>query len=143
MKSRLEFAFTTEQSVDAVARAIVDGTADGVPFERALPPLPGARISPPAQLTLFNGSPRGAKGNTPIMLEKVGQGFSAAGGTIAETLHLVRQNSLADYRDAFAAPKPRWWVSRSTRTRCRASSRRSSRRWRRCAGGAAIRRWAS
>ncbi len=103
MKSRLEFAFTTEQSVDAVARAIVDGTADGVPFERALPPLPGARISPPAQLTLFNGSPRGAKGNTPIMLEKVGQGFSAAGGTIAETLHLVRQNSLADYRDAFAA----------------------------------------
>jgi len=103
MKSRLEFSFTTEQPVDAVARAIVDGAAGGVPFDRNLPPLPGARISPPAQLTLFNGSPRGAKGNTPVMLAQVAKGFAAAGGNVAETLHLVRQNSLADYRDAFAA----------------------------------------
>ncbi|MBN1877619.1 MAG: flavodoxin family protein, partial [Anaerolineae bacterium] len=101
MKSRLEFAFTTEQPMDAVARAIVDGSAVGVPFDRALPPLPGARITPPLQLTLFNGSPRGAKGNTPVMLEQVAKGFIVAGGTVAETLHLVRQNSLTDYRDAF------------------------------------------
>jgi multimeric flavodoxin WrbA len=103
MKSRLEFAFTTEQPVDAVARAIVDGTADGVPFDRDLLPIPGTRITPPATLTLFNGSPRGAKGNTPVMLAQIAKGFTAAGGTAAETLHLVRQNSLADYRDAFAA----------------------------------------
>ena len=103
MKSRLEFAFTTEQPVDAVARAIADGTAGGVPFDRDLPSLPGARITPPTQLTLFNGSPRGAKGNTPVMLAQVAKGFTAAGGTAAETFHLVRQNSLADYRDAFAA----------------------------------------
>lgn len=102
MKSRLEFAFTTETPVDEVARVIVKGGA-GVPFDRTLPPLPGARISPPAQLTIFNGSPRGAKGNTPIMLAKVAEGFTAAGGQITETYHLVRQNNLTDYRDAFAA----------------------------------------
>lgn len=103
LKSRLDFAVTTEQPVETVARAVATPTAEGVPFERALSPLPGVRIAPPAQLTLFNGSPRGAKGNTPIMLEKVAQGFAAAGGDVAETLHLVRQNNLADYRDAFAA----------------------------------------
>jgi multimeric flavodoxin WrbA len=103
MKSCLEFALTTEEPVETVAHAIVTETADGVPFDRALPPLPGARITPPAQLTLFNGSPRGAKGNTPIMLAQVAKGFTAAGGTVAETLHLVRQNDLARYRDTFAA----------------------------------------
>ncbi|HNT76671.1 MAG TPA: NAD(P)H-dependent oxidoreductase [Anaerolineae bacterium] len=103
MKSRLEFAFTTEEPMDAVARAIVTQTAAGVPFDHRLPPLPGARITPPDTLTLFNGSPRGAKGNTPVMLAQVAKGFAAAGGAVAETLHLVRQNSLTDYRDAFAA----------------------------------------
>ncbi|MGC9396191.1 MAG: flavodoxin family protein [Anaerolineae bacterium] len=103
MKSRLEFAFTTEEPVDAVARAIVDGSAGGVPFDRNLPPLPGTRITPPAQLTIFNGSPRGPKGNTPVMLAQVAKGFTAAGGQITETYHLVRQNDLDRYRDAFAA----------------------------------------
>ncbi len=103
MKSRLEFAVTTEQPVEAVARAIVTPTKDSVPFDRNLPPLPGARITPPTQLTIFNGSPRGAKGNTPVMLARVAQGFTAAGGTVTETFHLVRQNDLAHYRDAFAA----------------------------------------
>lgn len=102
LKSRLEFAFTTEQPVDAVARAIVTPTAGGVPFDRNLPPLPGTRITPPAQLTLFNGSPRGAKGNTPVMLEQVCKGFVAAGGTVTDTFHLVQQNDLDRYRDAFA-----------------------------------------
>jgi multimeric flavodoxin WrbA len=103
MKSRLEFAFTTEQPVDEVTCAIVDGAADGVSFDRDLPPLPGMRITPPTQLTLFNGSPRGTKGNTPVMLEQVAKGFTAAGGNVAETFHLVRQNDLARYRDIFAA----------------------------------------
>ncbi|HOU15816.1 MAG TPA: NAD(P)H-dependent oxidoreductase [Anaerolineae bacterium] len=103
MKSRLEFAFTTEEPVDTVARAIVTQRADGVLFDRDLPPLPGARISPPTQLTIFNGSPRGAKGNTPVMLEQVARGFTAAGGQVTETYHLARQNDLDRYRDAFAA----------------------------------------
>jgi multimeric flavodoxin WrbA len=103
MKSRLEFAFTTETPVDGVARAILAETADGIPFARNLPPLPGTHITPPTQLTLFNGSPRGAKGNTPVMLEQVAKGFTAAGGAVTETFHLVRQNDLDRYRDAFAA----------------------------------------
>jgi len=103
MKSRLEFALTTEEPADAVARAIVTQNANGVPFDRNLLPLPGVRIAPPAQLTIFNGSPRGAKGNTPVMLAQIAKGFTAAGGTVTDTFHLVRQNDLAHYRDAFAA----------------------------------------
>ncbi len=103
MKSRLEFSFTTEQPVEAVARAIITPTKNSVSFDRNLPPLPGARITPPAQLTIFNGSPRGAKGNTPVMLAQVAKGFTAAGGVVTETYHLVRQSNLDQYRDAFAA----------------------------------------
>ncbi len=102
LKSRLEFTFTTEKPVDDIARAIVKG-GEGVPFDRNLPPLPGVRITPPAQLTLFNGSPRGAKGNTPVMLAQVAKGFTAAGGIVTDMFHLVRQTDLDQYRDAFAA----------------------------------------
>ena len=103
MKSQLEFAFTTEQPVDELTSAIVDSATNGVPFDRDLLSLPGARITPPAQLTIFNGSPRGTKGNTPVMLAQVAKGFTAAGGTVTDTFHLVRQNDLDHYRDAFAA----------------------------------------
>ncbi len=103
MKSRLEFAFTTEQPVNTVAHAIATESAEGVPFARNLPPLPGVRITPPMRLTLFNGSPRGAKGNTPVMLKQLAEGFVTAGGTITDTFHLVRQNELTSFRDAFAA----------------------------------------
>lgn len=103
MKSRLEFALTTQEPVDTVVRAIATEAVEGVPFARDLLALPGARITPPVQLTLFNGSPRGAKGNTPVMLQQLAQGFVAAGGSITDTFHLVRQNELALFRDAFAA----------------------------------------
>lgn len=102
MKSRLEFAFTTENSATDVTRAIVDGGAS-VPFERNLAPIPGVRVTPPMRLTVFNGSPRGAKGNTPVMLEQVVKGFTADGTRTAETFHLVRQNDLDRYREAFTA----------------------------------------
>ncbi len=103
MKSRLEFVLTTEQPVDEIARAIINKTVDGVPFARDLPPIPGVQVKPPTQLTVFNGSPRGAKGNSPLMLEQLIKGFTAAGGRVDEPLHLVRQNELDRYRDTFAA----------------------------------------
>ncbi|MBN1920305.1 MAG: flavodoxin family protein [Anaerolineae bacterium] len=102
MKSRLEFALTTEESVDKVTHAIATIDVKGVPFARDLPPLPGARITPPTRLTLFNGSPRGPKGNTPVMLQQLAQGFVSAGGSITDIFHLVRQNELASFCDAFA-----------------------------------------
>ncbi|MBN2005597.1 MAG: flavodoxin family protein [Anaerolineae bacterium] len=102
-KSRLDFALTTEQSVEEVALAIVNQTTDGVPYARDLPPIPGVRINPPKQLTVFNGSPRGTKGNTPFMLEQLIKGFTAAGGSANEPFPLVRQNELDRYREAFAA----------------------------------------
>lgn len=103
MKSKLEFAATTDQHVREVALAIIEGTETGVPFDRDPAPIPGTRITPPARLTVFNGSPRGPKGNSPLMLEQVVKGLTSDGTHTAETCHLVHQNALDDYRDAFAA----------------------------------------
>lgn len=103
MKSRLEFASCTDEPVETVARAIASGAGQGVPFARELGPIPGARIAPPTHLTLFNGSPRGPKGNTPLMLEQFAKGFTADGQRTVETFHLVRQKELEQFRDAFAA----------------------------------------
>ena len=43
-------------------------------------------VPPPSRLTLFNGSPRGRRGNTPIMLEQFAKGF----GGESSMHHLVR-----------------------------------------------------
>ncbi|HOT90290.1 MAG TPA: NAD(P)H-dependent oxidoreductase [Anaerolineae bacterium] len=102
LKSRMEFVLTTEQPVTDVVHAITNG-GGSVPFTPQLAPIPGVRVTPPGRLTVFNGSPRGAKGNTPLLLEHVMQGFTAAGNRTAEMFHLVRQNELESYREMFAA----------------------------------------
>ncbi len=103
LKSRLEFMATTEQPVDELVHTIVNRSADGVPYVRDLTAIPGVRVNPPKQLTLFNGSPRGAKGNSPLLLQQLAEGFAAAGGRADAPLNLVRQNELDRYREAFAA----------------------------------------
>lgn len=103
MKSALDFVYNMESAVEDVARAIVDKTGNGVPFARGLAPIAGTRVTPPAKLTVFNGSPRGPKGNTPLMLEQVVAGFATGSSRTSETFHLVRQNDLDRYREAFAA----------------------------------------
>ena len=103
MKSALEFVYDTESPVEDVARTILDKTGSGVPFACGLAPIAGTPVTPPAKLTVFNGSPRGPKGNTPLMLEQVVAGFTADSLRTSETFHLFRQNDLDRYREAFAA----------------------------------------
>lgn len=106
MKSRLEFALTTDQPVEVVARAILfaenAGKQAGIAFQRHLPATTGERIAPPRRLTVFNGSPRGRKGNTPIMLDQFTQGFCASGQErSAEVYHLNHLNDLERHTEAF------------------------------------------
>lgn len=53
------------------------------------------------RLLLLNGSPRGPKGNTPIMLERIGAGWVAEGGDPAEMLDLSKPSERARATEAF------------------------------------------
>ncbi len=102
MKSRLTFAHTTDQAVEETARAILESdTLPGVAFIKDPAPIAGVRIPPPTHLTVFNGSPRGTKGNTPLMLEQLVAGFQASGERTAETFNLVRLNDRDAHRQAW------------------------------------------
>ena len=47
-------------------------------------------IKPPKRLLVVNGSPRGKKGNTPVMLQKVIDGFASLPGKEVEIVHLAQ-----------------------------------------------------
>jgi len=96
-KTRLEFSLTTESSVDDIVRRIIQGSRP-LPLPKNLLPTQGEVISPPSQLTLFNGSPRGPKGNTPIFLREIAAGF----GGPSETHHLVQLKRTAEMVRAFS-----------------------------------------
>jgi NAD(P)H-dependent FMN reductase len=69
-----------------------------LPLPKSLPATQGVRITPPARLTLFNGSPRGHKGNTPIFLREIAAGFAGP----SEVHHLVRLKETEQMVQAFA-----------------------------------------
>jgi multimeric flavodoxin WrbA len=102
MKNRLEFVHLSDQPIEETVKAITTYSSSGVAFETDLPPLAGVQISPPASLTLFNGSPRGLKGNTPLMLEQFAVGFKAGGGQCDEIHHLMRLKQKDAFVQAFA-----------------------------------------
>jgi multimeric flavodoxin WrbA len=97
-KSRLEFSLTTETTVDEIVRRITSPRPRPLPLPGYLLPTVGAAILPPARLALFNGSPRGRRGNTPLMLEQIAKGF---GGPV-EMHHLVRMKETDQMAQSFA-----------------------------------------
>jgi multimeric flavodoxin WrbA len=101
MKSQLEFSLTTEVSPGELAERISRKTGSTVAIPRDLSPTRGVRITPPRSLTIFNGSPRGRKGNTPIMLTRFGEGFASAPDRAYKLLHLNRLNDLEEQVQAF------------------------------------------
>jgi multimeric flavodoxin WrbA len=102
MKSRLEFAFMTDQPVEVVAQAILTDRPGKVPLKNHLPPTAGVTIMPPQHLTIFNGSPRGRKANTALLFEKFLAGFSSIPGYTGEVFDLNRQHDTPRFTQAFA-----------------------------------------
>ena len=101
MKSRLEFLRGTDQAVEDLVRAVVQPGALPT-FDRAYTqPTTGVQVEPPARLSVFNGSPRGPQGNTPILLGQFAAGFAGAGGQVEPVLHLFRTRRGADFIEAF------------------------------------------
>ena len=97
-KTRLEFSLTTETPLAEVARRILVLPARPLPLPERLPASAGVTVNPPAQVTLFNGSPRGRRGNTPIFLEQIAQGI----GSSTEMHQLIRLKETNQMVQAFA-----------------------------------------
>jgi multimeric flavodoxin WrbA len=97
-KTRLEFSLTTETPVTELARRILTKPAHPLPLPGRLSATCGITITPPARLTLFNGSPRGKRGNTPIFLEQFARGFSVP----TEMHHIIRLKETEQMVLAFA-----------------------------------------
>jgi len=104
MKTRLEFALTSAAPAADVAGRIVAPHPQPLPLPGSLAPTVGQTIAPPQRLTLFNGSPRGRKGNTPIFLSEFARGF----GGESETHNLIQARQVDEHVQAFAEAECAW-----------------------------------
>jgi multimeric flavodoxin WrbA len=103
MKSRLTFSADTAQSPAEVATLIENAAG----LKKTLPAYPaatrGVAIQPPHRITVFNGSPRGKKGNSPILLGKFLQGFTAANpANSSEIFDLAETRRTEEFAAKFA-----------------------------------------
>jgi multimeric flavodoxin WrbA len=103
-KTKLDFLETTDLPAKELARKILQPRNGGHFYQRLLGPISGTRINPPSRLTLFNGSPRGKKGNTPIMLTEFAKGF----GSEFEIHHLIRVKEIDQHLSAFREAECVW-----------------------------------
>lgn len=97
-KTRLEFSLTTETQADDLIHRITSPAQACLPLPRRMTATSGVTVSPPRRLTLFNGSPRGRRGNTPFFLREIANGF----GVDTETHHLIRIRETEQMVKAFA-----------------------------------------
>ena len=103
-KSKLEFLKTTNLDPEEVAFEIQNPRRGPHFYQKNPTPIKGERIFPPKSVTLFNGSPRGKKGNTPIMLDEFIKGF---GGNY-EVHHLIQAKELEQHTRAFVEADCVW-----------------------------------
>ncbi len=91
IKSKLVFNETTDlPAVELADRIVSNRDLEFQPGPATRPQGELARISPTKRLLVINGSPRGSRGNTPILLQKFIDGFLSLDGTSAEMLHLTQ-----------------------------------------------------
>jgi len=100
----LEFSLTTETPVADLVRRLTRPTSHPLPLPGPLPATQGTAILPPARLTLFNGSPRGRRGNTPIFLSEFAKGF----GGQTEMHHLIQIKQTEQFVQAFSEAECAW-----------------------------------
>jgi len=107
-KSRLEFSLTNDTPIEEITRLIAGKQKSFNRAKKHLPILTGECIEPPKQLTIFNGSPRGRKGNTPIMLREFGEGFASISGNSYDIHNLNRLKEHDKFAQAFAEAECIW-----------------------------------
>ncbi len=102
MRSHLDHFMLTDLPVEENAAIISRMQADNVQLPKAPTATRGVRITPPSRLTVFNGSPRGKSGNTPLLLQQFIEGFeSSIPHKSHELYHLNRTRDMDTFVDAF------------------------------------------
>jgi len=101
-KSRLAFAVTTEEPVKKTAARIENAENEHFAAEPILRRIENARVGKMSKLTVFNGSPRGKRGNTPVMLGHLMGGFTSITGNTAEISHLYKIKDKGAFAKRFA-----------------------------------------
>ncbi len=103
-KSKLDFMVTTEHPVEDLSQKIVHSNKGPHLYQKNPQLIPGEKIKPPDKLTVFNGSPRGKKGNTPIMLGEFRKGFERE----SDLHHLIFRKDIDQQVDAFRQAECVW-----------------------------------
>ena len=103
-KSKLEFLETTELDPEILSQKILQPRQGHHFYPKKPAPIPGVNITPPNRMTVFNGSPRGKKGNTPIMLNEFMKGF----GGESDIFDLIKIKDLDQYVNAFENAECVW-----------------------------------
>ena len=109
LKSSLEFLVTTNLGIQEIADRIITKSDPIIPGKKHYSMIPGVEVTPPNKLTIFNGSPRGRKGNTPIMLTQIGKGFAEKSRCTYEMYNLNRLKSLDKHVEAFENAECIWF----------------------------------
>jgi len=88
IKSRLAFAVTTEEPLQKTTARIENLENEHFNPNPIFRQVEAARVGKLSSLTVFNGSPRGKRGNTPVLLKHLIGGFTSISGNTAEIFHL-------------------------------------------------------
>jgi len=104
LKSKLDFIQTSKIPTDDLAQKIMHPRIGPHLYQKTPQLIPGETIIPPKRITVFNGSPRGKNGNTPIMLSKLMEGF----GGDYEIHHLVQIKKVEEQVKAFQEAECVW-----------------------------------
>ena len=104
LKSKLEFLEISDTPADDMAQKIINPQQGPHLYQKNPQLIPGETITPPKRITVFNGSPRGKNGNTPIMLGELMKGF----GGEYEILHLVQIKKLEEQVKAYQEAECVW-----------------------------------
>jgi multimeric flavodoxin WrbA len=103
-KSRLYFSMTSETPASDLVERIMDRSAKPVVMPATPHPTTGTAAKDLDGITLFNGSPRGLHGNSPIFLQKLAEGF----GGESKMINLVNINATDEHVQAFREAKAVW-----------------------------------
>lgn len=103
-KSRLYFSLTSEAPASDLVERIMDRSAKPLVMPATPQPTTATAVNKLDSITLFNGSPRGAHGNSPIFLQKLAEGF----GGESKMINLVNINDTEEHVQAFRKAKAAW-----------------------------------
>jgi multimeric flavodoxin WrbA len=100
-RSRLTFCADISKSIGEMTNTIQMAANHRKVLPSRPAPTIGGRVHPPSHLTVFNGSPRGKNGNTPILLNKFLAGYQIKNDQSFEIHDLINISKMEKYNEAF------------------------------------------